>query len=315
MNDNASNTYAGLIAIVGRPNVGKSTLLNALLGQKISITSKKPQTTRHRILGILTEENKQAILVDTPGLHTEEKRAINRLMNRAASSSIAEVELIVFLVEGTHWTEDDELVLTKVKQSGAPCILVVNKTDNISDKDELLPHLQKLGAKHDFRDIVPISASKGHGVDTISKLCLTSLPEGEFWFDEDQITDRSSRFMASEIIREKLIRFTGDELPYLPQSQFSLELGLQGAQWQVAVLVKYLSAMSEAAGTNTELEGLMTDELIQVDFSAWYQVNDSLKLYGKIDNITDEQVIVSRRPFGARPGKPMQAIVGVKYSF
>jgi len=214
MNDNASNTYAGLIAIVGRPNVGKSTLLNALLGQKISITSKKPQTTRHRILGILTEENKQAILVDTPGLHTEEKRAINRLMNRAASSSIAEVELIVFLVEGTHWTEDDELVLTKVKQSGAPCILVVNKTDNISDKDELLPHLQKLGAKHDFRDIVPISASKGHGVDTISKLCLTSLPEGEFWFDEDQMTDRSSRFMASEIIREKLIRFTGDELPY-----------------------------------------------------------------------------------------------------
>ena len=214
MNDNALNTYAGLIAIVGRPNVGKSTLLNAMLGQKISITSKKPQTTRHRILGILTEENKQAILVDTPGLHTEEKRAINRLMNRAASSSIAEVELIVFLVEGTHWTEDDELVLTKVKQSGAPCILVVNKTDNISDKDELLPHLQKLGAKHDFRDIVPISASKGHGVDTISKLCLTSLPEGEFWFDEDQITDRSSRFMASEIIREKLIRFTGDELPY-----------------------------------------------------------------------------------------------------
>lgn len=212
--ENPTETYAGLIAIVGRPNVGKSTLLNALLGQKISITSKKPQTTRHRILGILTEENKQAILVDTPGLHTEEKRAINRLMNRAASSSIAEVELIVFLVEGTHWTEDDELVLTKVKQSGAPCILVVNKTDNISDKDELLPHLQKLGAKHDFRDIVPISASKGHGVDTISKLCLTSLPEGEFWFDEDQITDRSSRFMASEIIREKLIRFTGDELPY-----------------------------------------------------------------------------------------------------
>lgn len=214
MNDNASNTHAGLIAIVGRPNVGKSTLLNAMLGQKISITSKKPQTTRHRILGILTEENKQAILVDTPGLHSEEKRAINRLMNRAASSSIAEVELIVFLVEGTHWTEDDELVLTKVKQSGAPCILVVNKTDNISDKDELLPHLQKLGAMHDFRDIVPISASKGHGVDTISNLCLSALPEGEFWFDEDQITDRSSRFMASEIIREKLIRFTGDELPY-----------------------------------------------------------------------------------------------------
>ena len=180
-----SNTYAGLIAIVGRPNVGKSTLLNALLGQKISITSKKPQTTRHRILGILTQDNKQAILVDTPGLHTEEKRAINRLMNRAASSSIAEVELIVFLVEGTHWTQDDELVLSKVKQSGAPCILVVNKTDKILDRDELLPHLQKLGAMHEFRDIVPISATKGQGVYTISQLCLSSLPESGFWFPED----------------------------------------------------------------------------------------------------------------------------------
>jgi len=206
--------YCGLIAIVGRPNVGKSTLLNSLLGQKVSITSKKPQTTRHRILGILTEENRQAILVDTPGLHTEEKRAINRLMNKAASSSIAEVELIAFLVEGTHWTTDDELVLSKVKKSGAPCILVVNKIDNVQNKEELLPHLQKLGSKYNFRDIIPISASKGDNVDKIHDLCMSTLPEGEFWFPEDYITDRSSRFMASEIIREKLIRFTGDELPY-----------------------------------------------------------------------------------------------------
>ena len=211
---NVETTYTGLIAIVGRPNVGKSTLLNSLLGQKISITSRKPQTTRHRILGILTEDNHQAVLVDTPGLHSDEKRAINRLMNRAASSSIAEVELIVFLVEGTHWTADDDLVLSKIKKSGSPCILVVNKIDNIQDKDDLLPHLQLLGNKHDFKDIVPISASKGHGVDTIRELCLKALPEGDFWFPEDHITDRSSRFMASEIIREKLIRFTGDELPY-----------------------------------------------------------------------------------------------------
>lgn len=206
--------YCGLIAIVGRPNVGKSTLLNSLLGQKVSITSRKPQTTRHRILGILTEANHQAVLVDTPGLHSEEKRAINRLMNRAASSTLAEVETIVFLVEGTHWTSDDEMVLTKIKSSGAPCVLVVNKIDNIQDRDSLLPHLQKLGAMHNFADIVPISASKGENVETIKKICFNALPEGDFWFPEDYITDRSSRFMASEIVREKLIRFTGDELPY-----------------------------------------------------------------------------------------------------
>lgn len=206
--------YCGLIAIVGRPNVGKSTLLNSLLGQKVSITSRKPQTTRHRIMGILTEDNHQAVLVDTPGLHTEEKRAINRLMNRAASSSIAEVELVVFLVEGTHWTTDDELVLSKIKKSAVACILVVNKIDNVQNKEELLPHLQKLGEKYDFQNIIPISASKGDNVDKIRDLCMSSLPECEFWFPEDYITDRSSRFMASEIIREKLIRFTGDELPY-----------------------------------------------------------------------------------------------------
>lgn len=206
--------YCGLIAIVGRPNVGKSTLLNALLGQKISITSRKPQTTRHRILGILTENNHQAVLVDTPGLHGDEKRAINRLMNRAAASSIAEVELILFLVEGTHWTSDDDLVLNKIKKSGAPCILIVNKSDNVQDKEELLPHLQKLGEMHNFTDIVPVSASKGDNVDKIKAMCLAALPAGDFWFPEDYITDRSSRFMASEIIREKLMRFTGDELPY-----------------------------------------------------------------------------------------------------
>lgn len=208
------NQHCGLIAIVGRPNVGKSTLLNALLGQKVSITSRKPQTTRHRILGILTEASHQAVLVDTPGLHLDEKRAINRLMNRAASSSIAEVELVMFLVEGTHWTNDDELVLSKLKQNNVSCILVVNKTDNVQDKESLLPHLQNLAKKYDFKDIVPISAVKGHNVDKIKALCLEALPEGEFWFPEDYITDRSSRFMVSEIVREKLIRFTGDELPY-----------------------------------------------------------------------------------------------------
>lgn len=209
-----TDTYCGMVAIVGRPNVGKSTLLNKLLGQKVSITSRKPQTTRHRIMGIDTEGAHQAIFVDTPGLHVEEKKAINRLMNRAASSSLAEVGLVLFLVEGTKWTEDDQMVLNKIKASGIPCWMLVNKADNVKDKTELMTHLQWLSEQHAFEHIMPVSAKLGKNVEELRKLVHDNLPESEFYFPEDYITDRSSRFMASEIIREKLMRFTGDELPY-----------------------------------------------------------------------------------------------------
>ncbi|WP_336795314.1 GTPase Era [Erwinia aphidicola] len=207
-------THCGFIAIVGRPNVGKSTLLNQLLGQKISITSRKPQTTRHRIMGIHTEGDYQAIYVDTPGLHMEEKRAINRLMNRAASSSIGDVEMVIFVVEGTKWTADDEMVLNKLKDGRVPVLLAINKIDNLTDKSILLPHLQFLGQQMSFMDVVPISAEKGDNVDTIASIVRKLLPEAEHHFPEDYITDRSQRFMASEIIREKLMRFLGAELPY-----------------------------------------------------------------------------------------------------
>ena len=163
-------TYCGFIAIVGRPNVGKSTLLNNLLGQKISITSRKAQTTRHRIVGIHTEGAYQAIYVDTPGLHMEEKRAINRLMNKAASSSIGDVELVIFVVEGTRWTPDDEMVLNKLRDGKAPVILAVNKVDNVQEKADLLPHLQFLASQMNFLDIVPISAETGLNVDTVEAL-------------------------------------------------------------------------------------------------------------------------------------------------
>jgi GTP-binding protein Era len=209
-----NNTYCGMVAIVGRPNVGKSTLLNKMLGQKVSITSRKPQTTRHRILGIDTEDKYQTVYIDTPGLHIEEKRTINRLMNRAAASSLNDVGLVLFLVEGTHWTEDDQMVLTKIKQSGTECWLLVNKTDNVKDKEELLPHLRWLGEQHDFKQIMPISAKLGKNVEELRQLVFATLPQSEFYYPEDHITDRSSRFMAAEIIREKLMRFTGDELPY-----------------------------------------------------------------------------------------------------
>ncbi|CNI11177.1 GTP-binding protein Era [Yersinia massiliensis] len=207
-------TYCGFIAIVGRPNVGKSTLLNELLGQKVSITSRKPQTTRHRIMGIHTEGPYQAIYVDTPGLHIEEKRAINRLMNRAASSSLGDVELVIFVVEGTNWTADDEMVVNKLRSLNCPVLLAINKVDNVTDKSKLLPHIQFLSQQMDFLDVVPISAEKGMNVDTIASIVRKHMPEAEHHFPEDYITDRSQRFMASEIIREKLMRFLGEELPY-----------------------------------------------------------------------------------------------------
>ncbi|MDG6894775.1 GTPase Era [Volucribacter amazonae] len=207
-------TYCGFIAIVGRPNVGKSTLLNKILGQKISITSRKAQTTRHRIVGIHTEGAYQAIYVDTPGLHIEEKRAINRLMNRAASSAIGDVDLIIFVVDGTHWNDDDEMVLNKLRKTNPPVLLAINKIDNVKNKDELLPFISQLTEKFPFAYVVPISAQRGKNVQEIENIVRKTLRPGIHHFPEDYVTDRSQRFMASEIIREKLMRFTGEELPY-----------------------------------------------------------------------------------------------------
>ena len=204
----------GYVAIVGRPNVGKSTLLNHLLGQKISITSRKPQTTRHQVLGIKTEDNHQIIFVDTPGLHKDAGKAINRYMNRAASAAIRDVDLVVFVVDRTAWTEEDSIVLEQIEQSGLPTMLVVNKIDLLADKTELLPHLQSLAAKAEFSAILPVSALRQHNVDALEAQILTLLPESGHFFPEDQITDRSQRFLAAEIVREKIMRQLGDELPY-----------------------------------------------------------------------------------------------------
>ncbi|MEZ7952117.1 MAG: GTPase Era [Halioglobus sp.] len=204
----------GYVAIVGRPNVGKSTLLNHLLGQKISITSRKPQTTRHQVLGIKTEDNHQIIFVDTPGLHKDAGKAINRYMNRAASAAIRDVDLVVFVVDRTAWTEEDSIVLEQIEQSGLPTMLVVNKIDLLADKTELLPHLQSLAAKAEFSAILPVSALRQHNVDALEEQILTLLPESGHFFPEDQITDRSQRFLAAEIVREKIMRQLGDELPY-----------------------------------------------------------------------------------------------------
>ena len=204
----------GYVAIVGRPNVGKSTLLNHILGQKLAITSRKPQTTRHNMLGIKTEGEIQAVYVDTPGLHKHNDKALNRYMNRSASSALKDVDVVVFVVDRTRWTDEDQLVLEKVQHVKCPILLAVNKADRLEDKSELLPHLNWLAEQLPQAEIVPISALQGQNLDTLEKLVGERLPESEHFYPEDQITDRSSRFLAAELIREKIMRQLGAELPY-----------------------------------------------------------------------------------------------------
>ena len=207
-------SYCGYIALVGRPNVGKSTLLNRILQQKLSITSKKPQTTRHSILGIRTEEELQFVYVDTPGIHQGTKKAMNRMMNKTAISVLRDVDVVAFLVDGTHWQEEDEYVLSLIKQSQVPCILVVNKVDKIVEKNQLLPWIEEMSQRHDFAAIIPVSAKTGVQVDELQERLRAYLPEGPHLFPEDQFTDRSTKFLCAELLREKIFRFCGQELPY-----------------------------------------------------------------------------------------------------
>jgi GTPase len=210
-----STFKSGYVAIIGRPNVGKSTLINRILGQKLCITSRRPQTTRHRILGIKTTDDSQLIYVDTPGMHIDDKRAMNKYMNRAAASSIDHVDVILFVVDGMNWTDEDEQVLERLKTSAeAPVILVINKMDKLADKEVMLPHIEKLAAQYNYTNVLPISARKGVNLDQLETEIKKLMPEGELIFPEDQLTDRSSRFLAAELVREKLFRHLGQELPY-----------------------------------------------------------------------------------------------------
>lgn len=209
-----TQTRCGFVAIIGRPNVGKSTLINRLLGQKISITSRKPQTTRHSILGVLTEGNTQTIYVDTPGIHVKAQRELNRQLNKVASTTLKDVNLIVFVINGLQWTDDDQLVLKKLQHLKIPVILAVNKVDQIQDKHKLLPLIEKYAAQYEYAACIPISALKGTQVAQLQKTVEKFLPHAPLLFPEDQITDRSISFLCAEIIREKLFRVLGQELPY-----------------------------------------------------------------------------------------------------
>jgi GTP-binding protein Era len=217
--------HSGFIAIVGRPNVGKSTLLNHLIGQKISITSRKAQTTRHRITGILTEEDTQFVFVDTPGFQTQHTNALNRGMNKVVTNSLRDVSVVLFVLEARHFDERDEQVL-KLLPLDRPVILVINKADLMQDKNELLPFIQQIAALRHFAAIVPVSARQGKHLDTLLDAIRPFIPEGEHLYAEDEITDRNERFLAAELLREKVFRFTGEELPYSVSviiEQFKLE--------------------------------------------------------------------------------------------
>ncbi|KVN27932.1 GTPase Era [Burkholderia pyrrocinia] len=203
----------GMIAIVGRPNVGKSTLMNALVGQKISITSRKAQTTRHRITGINTTEDAQFIFVDTPGFQTRHSTALNRSLNRAVTSTLTSVDTILFVIEAGRFGPDDQKVLDLIPP-GVPTLLIANKIDHVSDKATLFPFMQKMSALHEFAELVPLSARQPEDIKRLLETIKPYLPEGAPIYGEDELTDRSSRFLAAEILREKVFRWTGDELPY-----------------------------------------------------------------------------------------------------
>lgn len=203
----------GFIAIVGRPNVGKSTLLNCLIGQKISIVSRKAQTTRHRVTGIRTDEHAQFVFVDTPGFQTRHRNALNRNMNRSVTQALADVDVVFFVIEAGRFGDDDRKVLELLPENGQ-VVLVINKVDRLADKTRLLPFIQQMSELREFTAIVPLSAERGSNVDSLISATQKLLPEGAPVFEEDDITDRSERFLASEFLREKLFRLLGDELPY-----------------------------------------------------------------------------------------------------
>ena len=205
---------AGHVAVLGRPNVGKSTLVNALVGAKVSIVSSRPQTTRHRLLGIATFPEGQLLLVDTPGIHREQKRAMNRLMNRAARGALEGVDVALLVVRAGQWDDEDTLAYDALRNAGVPVILAVNQVDRITDKTQLLPYLARVSEGRDFVGVHPISALKRKGLEALVKDVLSHTPEQPPLYAEDEITDKSQRFLAGELVREQLMRQLGEELPY-----------------------------------------------------------------------------------------------------
>jgi GTP-binding protein Era len=275
----------GTIAIIGRPNVGKSTLMNALIGQKISITSPKPQTTRHRIHGILTLEDAQLVFVDTPGVHINGAKVLNRMMNRTASSALEGVDVVMMLVEAGRFTDEDARVAELVAQVDVPVLLVINKVDRIQPREKLFPYLAELGKNVKFTQSIPLSAyDKKHAALLIKEL-TKMLPEGEAMFDEDMVTDASSRFLAAEMIREKLMRKLNEELPYgltveiekyevTPDRVLVNALILVEREGQKRIVIGENGNMLKAVGTEARHD-LMKMLDMKVHMELWVKVKDN----------------------------------------
>ncbi|SMM97968.1 GTP-binding protein Era [uncultured Candidatus Thioglobus sp.] len=273
---------AGFIAVVGRPNVGKSTLTNELIGQKLSITSHRPQTTRHRIHAIDTTDDYQMVFVDTPGMHIGNAKAINAYMNRTASASINDVDIILWLVEAGKWTKEDARVLEHISRAEVPVILCVNKIDKLRSKQDVLPFLEKIGQKYQPSDLFPLSAFKKLDTSTLKALILKYLPEQDNIFDADYITDRSEKFVVAEFIREKLMRHLTDELPYdltVEIEQYELDGTMQ--RISARILVDKASQKSIVIGNKGEMLKLIGTEA-RKSIEGFLQRKVFLKLWVKV---------------------------------
>lgn len=261
----------GFAAIVGRPNVGKSTLLNALLKRKISIVSPKPQTTRHRILGILTTAQSQIVFVDTPGLHAGGGRAMNRHMNRAALNSLNDADVNLFVFEALRWTDEDQRVLDALLERGRPIIALVNKVDKVFPKERLLPHLEELSRRAHFAELIPLSGLKGSGLESLPATIARYLPESPPHFPPEQVTDRSDQFLASEIVREKLTWRLRQELPY------GLTVGIERFEEEEGRLMVNAVIWVERSGQKAIVIGHGGEQLKEVGRAARLEMNEFFK--------------------------------------
>jgi GTP-binding protein Era len=294
MSETQNRSRCGYVAVVGRPNVGKSTLINAVIGQKISIVTPKPQTTRHRILGVHTEDPCQIIFVDTPGLHRSAGRAMNRLMNRTAASAAADADLVLFVSEAGRWHDEDQDVLERLSKSKIPVIAVVNKIDRVQPRERLLEVLSQMGERYDFAEIVPLSALRKDNLDSLLQLIPGFLPESEYLFDADAVTDRSQSFLAAEIIREKLTLQLRQELPYgltVQIEQYAVEeagVTIHAVIWverssQKGMVVGKGGSLLKKVGRAARLE-LKSDLGVPVHLEMWVKVKDNW-----VDNEKDLQ--------------------------